>query len=216
MDLAFGTDTNAPFTYDKAEAANGRFVPLFEELLFELWKAIENIRNIAGGNPADDDRIYRLAEQLGFMLRSRRQNALLGREELAAATAMGWLELTLSANTPVVVDLRAQATSPADRLRLIGERVGLAPHSRASSFFAMAQELSLLLRVLEAGYVTNAGESWLLYANAVPPGLPPLPVAPLGVESRRVITEWAAASGRELKQRALPVRVQAITQTSSR
>lgn len=209
MDLAHGTDANAPYPYDKAEASNRGFVTVFEELLFELWRAIENVRNLVAGNTTDDDRIYRLAEQLGFMLRSRRIDAVLGREELAATTAMGWVELTVSSNTSVVRDLRAEATSSADRLRIIGERVRLAPHSRASSFFAMATELSLLLRALEAGWVTGNGQAWLLYQTTPPPGTPPLPPGqrPLGAEVRRVITEWAAASGHDLKQRAVPVTV---------
>jgi len=209
MDLAHGTDGNAPYPYDKAEVANRTFVGLFEELLFELWRAIENIRNLVAGNTTDDDRIYRLAEQLGFMLRSRRLNALLGREELAATTAMGWVELTVASNTPVVVDLRAQGASAADRLKVIGERVRLLPHTRTASFLAMAADLSLLLRALEAGWVTDNGRSWLLYQSVTPPGVPPLPpgVTPLGTEVRRVITEWAAAAGRDLKARAVPVTV---------
>jgi hypothetical protein len=32
-------------------------------------------------------------------------------------------------------------------------------------------------------------------------------VNPLGTEVRRIITEWAAASGRDLKQRAVPIKV---------
>lgn len=210
MDLAFGTDANAPFVFDKAEASNKTFVQLFEELLYELWRAIENIRNMVAGNTTDDDRIYRLSEQLGFMLRSRRINGLLAREELAATTAMGWVELAVSSNTPLVLDLRAQAASAADRLRVIGERVGLLPHSRANSFFSMAAELSLLLRALEAGWVTDSSRSWLLYQSTTPPGVtPPLPptVNPLGTEVRRVITEWAAASGHDVKSRAVPVAV---------
>jgi hypothetical protein len=209
MDLAHGTDANGPYPYDKAEAANRGFVKVFEELLFELWRAIENVRNLVAGNTTDDDRIYRLSEQLGFMLRSRRIGAVLGREELSATTAMGWVELTVSSNTSVVRDLRAEATSSADRLRVIGERVRLMPHSRASSFFAMAVELSLLLRALEAGWVTSSGQAWLLYQTSAPAGTPPLPPGqrPLGSEVRRVITEWAAASGRDLKQRAVPITV---------
>jgi hypothetical protein len=214
MDLAFGTDANAPYVFDKAEASNRTFVQLFEELLFELWRAVENIRNLVAGNQTDDDRIYRLAEQIGFMLRSRRINQLLGREELAATTAMGWAELTVSSNTPVVNDLRAQAASAADRLRVIGERVGLLPHSRANSFFSMAADLSLLLRALEAGWVTDSSQSWLLYQTVTPPGVTPPPpgINPLGTEVRRVITEWAAASGRDLKSRAVPITVIPATQ----
>lgn len=201
MDVSFGDENNAPFVYDKADAANRSFPPLFEELLFELWKAMENIRNIAGANAADDDRIYRLAEQLSFMLRSRRQARSLDREELAAATAMGWLELTLAMNTPVVTDLRAEATSAGDRLRIIGERVGLAPHTKAASFFSMAAEMSVLLRYLEAQMVTGPDRSPLLYEMTRPA---------IGIESRRVLTEWSAASGRDLKanKSAVPIQQQ--------
>jgi hypothetical protein len=209
MDLAFGTDDNRPFAYDKAVTANGSFVQLLEDLLYELWQAIENIRNSSGPNAADDDRIFRLTEQLQFILRSRRQNQLLAREELAAATVLGWLELTLNANTAVVADLRAQATSPADRLKIIGQRVDMAPHSRSASFFSMASEFSLLMRTIEAGFVSGPQFAWLLYSTAAPAGVV-LPVgapAPLGAESRRVITEWSAATGKELKKRALPVEV---------
>lgn len=212
MDLAFGTDANAPYPYDKAQDANKTFVQLFEELLFELWRAIENIRNLVANNTTDDDRIYRLSQELGFILRSRRINGLLAREELAAVTAMGWVELTVSSSTPVVTDLRAQAASPADRLKAIGERVQLMPHSRADSFFAMDAQLSLLLRALEAGWVTDSGTSWLLYQSVVPTGvtLPPN-TSPLGTEVRRVITEWAAASGHDLKSRAVPITVMPAT-----
>jgi hypothetical protein len=197
MDLAHGTEANTPYPYEKAAAANTTFVALLEELLFELWKAIENVRNLVGANQTDDDRIFRLAEQLAFMLRSRRQNALLGWTELVAATAMGWLDLTLSSDNPVIRDLRADATNAADRLRIIGTRVGLPAHSKAASFFSMSAELSLLLRTLEARAVQDETQSWLLYRDN--------PAPAIGAQVRRVITEWSAASGRSLKDRARPV-----------
>jgi hypothetical protein len=202
MDLAHGTESNAPYPYEKAETANRTFVPLFEELLYELWKAIENVRNLVGPNQSDDDRIFRLAEQLAFILRSRRQNGLLGREELAAVTTMGWYDLTLSTNNPVIRDLRADAPNQSDRLRIIGERVGLAPHSKAASFFSMAEELSLFLRTLEARAVGDATQSWILYREA--------PAPAIGAAVRRVITEWSAASGQDLKARARPAAVRSV------
>jgi hypothetical protein len=206
MDLAFGDEDNKPFTYDKASVANSTFVKLFEELLFEIWQAMTNTRNTSGANVADNDRIYRLAEQLTFILRARRQNQLLAREELAATTVLGWAELTLSTNTPLVLDLRAQATSAADRLRIIGERVGISPHSRSASFFAMASDLSLFLRTLEAGFVTGPQFAWLFYAETAPAPLPAGATLLTG-SARRIITEWSAATGRDLKQRVLDVRV---------
>ena len=199
LDLAFGADDNRPPAYDRADASNGSFVRLFEELLYELWRAIANMNNFAGENQADDDRIFRLAEQLEEILRSRRQVQLLGREELAASTVLGWIELTLSMDTPVVLDLRAEATSASDRLQLIAQRVGMAPHSKSAAFFSMAQELSDFLRVIESGIVADPGLAQILYLPA-PAGI--------GVQTRRVITEWAAATGKDLKLNARPVPIQ--------
>lgn len=206
MDLAFGDEDNAPVRYVKASTANTSFVALFEELLHEIWQSITNTRNVAGTNTADDDRIFRLSQQLTFVLRARRQNQYLAREELVAVTALGWVELTLSTNTPVVIDLKAQATSASDRLRIIGERVGLAPHSRSGSFFAMASDLSVLLRAIEANYVTGPDRAWLYYADQPPEPLPQ-GARLLTSHARRIITEWSAATGRDLKQRSSDVRV---------
>lgn len=204
LDLAFGNEDNGAPVYDKAHAANTGFAPLFEELLFELWQAMSNERNFAGSNQADDDRIFRISEQLKFVLTSRRQQGLLRREELAAATALGWAELTVSFDTPLALDLGANASSPANRLRIMGERVGLAAHSKSAAFFSMAAELSKFLRVIESGIVSGPDKTWVLYA-AQPAG-PNEPV-PIGTETRRVITEWSAATGKNLKERSKPVDV---------
>lgn len=178
MDLAFGDESNAPVGYHKAESANREFTQVFEELLTELSRAIES-------DAPDDERIFRLSEGLGSMLRARRREHFLDREELAAATVTGWLDLTLAANTSLVTDLRATATSPAERLRLIGDRVGLAPHSRAAAFFSMATDLSVLLRVLEGGEIAGPEQAPLFYEESRPA---------IGIEARRVIAGWQAAS----------------------
>ena len=204
LDLAFGAEDNSAPVFDRSATANTSFPALFEELLFELWQAISNQRNFAGVNQSDDDRIFRIAEQLRFVLRSRRQNDMLRREELAAATALGWAELTFAFDSPVVKDLGADASSPGDRLRIVGERVGLPSHSKAAAFFSMASEISILMRVIEAGLVSDTTKAWLLYATTPVPGPNQ---APFGAESRRVITEWAAASGKNLKERSRPVDV---------
>jgi hypothetical protein len=201
LDLAFGSDDNRPPAYEKAEATNSSFIRLFEELLMELWRAMANIQNFAGENEADNDRIYRLTEELAEVLRSRRQFQLLAREELAAATVLGWVELTLSADTPVVLDLRAQATNHADRLQLMGQRVGMSPHSKASCFFSMAAELSDFLRVIETGVITGPNLAPLLYQQAAPA---------IGIQTRRVITEWAAATGKNLKRGLKPIDVRTV------
>jgi hypothetical protein len=206
LDLAFGTDDNRPPVYDKANAANTGFVRLFEELLYELWQAITNVRNIAGTNASDDDRIFRIAEELAYVLISRRQKSTLKREELAASVALGWAQLTVSINSSVVSDLSATATNPATRLQLIGERVGLPAHSKSSAFFSMADDLSILLTTIESGVVNGPEYAWILYLEQPPTGET---IKPVGEEARRVITEWAAATGKDLKARAKPLEISA-------
>lgn len=198
LDLAFGSEDNRPPVYNKATAANTGFVRLFEELLYELWQALANLKNISGVNVADNDRIYRIAEELQFLLRSRRQNQLLAREELAAAMVLGWVDLTLATDTPVVQDLKANATAPANRLKLIGERVGLPAHGKSGEFFSMASELSLFLRTLESNIISGPSTVQVLYT----------PATPVGDATHRVITEWSSATGKDLKSRARPVETQ--------
>ena len=207
LDLAFGTDDNRPPVYDKANAANTNFIALFEELLFELWQAMTNVRNSSGVNSSDDDRIFRIAEELQFTLRSRRLNHLLAREELVAATALGWTELTFSADTPVVVDLAAEATNASDRCQNVGKRVNLAAHSKSAAFFSMSADLSLFLRTVEARLVTRPEFAWVLYLENKPLGALADDPVPIGASSRRVITEWGAATGKDLKARGKPVEV---------
>ena len=204
LDLSFGTEDEGAPAYEKAAAANTGFTALFEELLFELWQAISNERNLVGVNKSDNDRIFRIAEQLKYVLMSRRQKGMLRREELAAVTALGWAELTVAFDSPIVQDLVAQGSSAGERLRLMGERVGMKPHSKSAAFFSMASEISILLRMIEAGTVRDANLAWLLYAL---PSSPTQTPRPIGVETRRVITEWAAASGKNLKETSRPTEV---------
>ncbi|MFC3816725.1 hypothetical protein [Lysobacter sp. GCM10012299] len=196
MDLAHGTPDNGPAEYVKATAANTDFVRLFEELLYELWRAISNINNQVAGNETDKDRIFRIAQELQYVLRSRRLGEMLDREELAAATVLGWVELTVSNDNFVVADLKAQSTSSANRLRMIGSRVGLPAHSKSAALLSMSEHISFLLRTIESAVITESNVT-MLYQ----------PGTGLGEATRRVITEWSAATGKDLKARAKPVDV---------
>ena len=193
MDLAFGTEDNRQPDYAKASATNTDFVRLFEELLYELWRAIANINNLVAGNETDQDRIFRIAEELQYVLRSRRLGEMLDREELAAATVLGWIELTLGSDNFVVTDLKAQSTSSANRLKLIGNRVGLPAHSKSAALLSMSEDISILLRTIESAVITQ-----VTVATLYQPGT-------IGDATRRVITEWSAATGKDLKARAKPV-----------
>ncbi len=212
MDLAFGGEDNRPFTYDKAVAANNSFVRLFEELLYEVWQAIMNVKNFSGVNSSDQDRIFAITQELKFILGSRRLSAQLAREELAAATALSWLYFTLDTNSAIVEDLRATATNASDRLKLIGAKVGLPAHSKASSLLAMADDLSLLLRTIESNLIPSPDFAYVLYQDGF---FPNSTVKLLGSTCRRIITEWSAATGRDLKSRKAPMEVRPRTSQPS-
>ena len=126
-------------------------------------------------------------------------------EELSAATAMGWVELTArvehaGGGRPA----RAGDQRRRDRLRIIGERVRLLPHSRAELVLRHGGR-ALTAPARAGGRLGDrtTARAWLLYHSVVPPGR--------AAASRRIdparrarcagcITEWAAASGRDLKQ----------------
>jgi len=60
----------------------------------------------------------------------------------------------------------------------------------------------VFLRTIESGLVAGPEFAWLLYLEQPPMGST---ATPIGAESRRVITEWAAATGKDLKARGKPV-----------
>lgn len=195
LDLNHGTDDNRPYPYPRASAANTEFSPKFEELLREVWRATENARNSAGKNDTDISMIANLARAIFDMLRVRRQEGVgnLARDELFHVSTMGWFHLTLSFNTPIVRSLGAEATSPAERLQKIGDRVGLPAHSRSDSYFHLAADMSLILREMEMGTFNDA-------TNGVPAlfQLEPTPSV-FQAAMQGIITHWTIATGRDLK-----------------
>ena len=197
FDLNHGTDDNRPYPYPRAAAANTDFASTFEELLREVWRAIENVRNQVGANQTDISTIANLARQIFDMLRVRRQEQVgnLARDELFHVSTMSWLHLTLSFNTPIVRDLKADATSPAERLQKIGERVGLAAHSRTDSYIQLSTAMSLILRELELGTFNDAATGAPALFQPSTPAAP----NPFQEAMQQIITHWTIATGRDLK-----------------
>ena len=197
FDLNHGTDDNRPYPYPRAAAANTDFASTFEELLREVWRAIENVRNQVGANQTDIATIANLARQIFDMLRVRRQEHVgnLARDELFHVSTMSWLHLTLSFNTPIVRDLKADATSPAERLQKIGERVGLAAHSRSDSYIQLSTAMSLILRELELGTFNDAATGAPALFQPSTPATP----NPFQEAMQQIITHWTIATGRDLK-----------------
>ena len=173
MDLNHGTDDSKPYPYVKAEAANSEFVSTFEELLREVWIGIENFNNTSGANPKDDAKIADLAKKLHDMLITRRETGNLSREEFVFVSWMSWFHLTVDSDLPIILDLRAQAASPEQRLFKIAQRVGLPAHGLSNNYFDIADSISLILILIETGIFNRAVAAPALYTPA-PGGAGPM------------------------------------------
>ena len=160
-----------------------------------------NAANTSGPNTTDKSVIAELARRLREMLSERRRNGTLSREEFVSVAAMSWFHLTLSSNTPLIVDLKADASTPEERLRRLGERVGVGTHSRSRAFFTLAEPLSRLLTLVEQGKFDAPADVVNLYDPNAPP-----PNNFVGT-TLTILHHWSAATGRDLK--AAPVAMRA-------
>jgi hypothetical protein len=202
MDLNHGADGGRTYPYEKPPVANRDFVATIEELLRLVWRAIENETNTSGPRETDPEAIADCALRLQNMLNARRGGAATGlslaRDEFVHVSTLAWFHLTVEADTAVVLDLRAGGPSEEERLRLIGERVGVPAHGRSHSYFQIAGAISILLTEIELGAYSTAALARNLYI--FPPGGNPIRDNVL-----RVIDHWSMITGRDLKASAITV-----------
>ena len=191
MDLNHGTTDNRPYPYEKSDSSNAGFVTTFESLLREIWRGYINASNTSGPNTTDKSVLAELCRRLREMMSERRRNGNLSREEFVSVAAMSWFHLTLSSNTPVLVDLKADAATPEERLRRLGERVGVGTHSRSRSFFTLAEPLSRLLSLIEASKYDAAADVEGLYDPNFPGNITS--------DTLAILHHWSVATGRDLK-----------------
>jgi hypothetical protein len=187
MDLNHGTEDGRPYQFVKPDVSNRDFSVAFESLLGEVWKGYINRNNFVAANATDDNAIDELVRRLQEMLNARRQFGNLAREEFDAVATLSWFFLTIAYDTAIVRDLDATAFGVADRLRLIGQRVGVAPHARADSYFQLAAPMSVILRAIEQDAIPAAGGAPSLYSGIYQPWM------------LQIITHWSVATGRNLK-----------------
>jgi hypothetical protein len=185
----------------KADVGNGvntGFREKWSELLRQLWLGIEHSRNQVGANATDKEYVALLCQAIDDMLGMRRLGGRLAREEFSIVTTMSWFHLTVEFDTPIVVDLHATATSPAERLAKIGQQVGMAPAVRARELFELAEPMSSLLWAIEMGFFNTGLTAESLY---MPPGGPGTPPSALNQEVNRIIDLWQSATGERVKDR---------------
>ncbi len=181
---------------DIGSGVNADFRTKWTELLRQVWLGIENSRNETGPNATDREYVAFLATAIKDMLNKRRRGGQLAREEFVHVSTMAWFHLTLESDTPIVRDLKAEATSAADRLAKIAQRVGMQPAARARELFELAELMSALLRAIELGSFDTGEEAETLYiplANGTN--------AQLIRDMNRIIDLWQSATGDRVKDR---------------
>jgi hypothetical protein len=203
MDLNHGTEDGRPYPYIKADIANRDFSVVFEALLREVWKGYANRNNWINTNTTDPNAINELVRRLREMMNARRLDGSLAREEFDAVATLSWFFLAVAYDTRIVRDMNAQAVGAADRLRLIGERVGVPAHARTDSYFQLAAPLSVILRAIEQDGIAAAGGAQSLYAGIYQDAM------------TQIITHWAIATGRDLKDVAAPQTTGAVLQATA-
>ena len=170
---------------------NTAFRTTWSELLRQVWLGIENRNNQVGANATDDAYLLLLCNAIRDMLAMRRRSGALAREEFATVALMSWLTVTVAADTPIVVALNAQASSPADRLAIIAQRVGMKPAPRSRELFELAELMSLILRMIEAnGFTTSANVA--LFYN---------PTTTVFATMNRIVDLWQSATSERVKER---------------
>jgi hypothetical protein len=191
MDLDHGGHDGRPVPYAKVGAANIGFVAALESFMGECWQGYVNRMNSSGENTADPSSISNRADIVSTGLRVRRRGGNLAVEEYVITAMLSWFHLTLEWDNPIIQDLKANASHPAERLRKIGERVGIAPHPRSRDLMEMAQEASTILRFVELEEFSTDTKAEALYAN---PG-------PIRDDMLKLINHWSLATGRNVKVR---------------
>jgi hypothetical protein len=185
-----------PWKRDVGAGSNARFFDLWEEMLRQVWQGILNDRNQGGPNATDRSYIAYLCQSLSEMLTMRRRGGMLAQEEFAYVAMLSWFHLTVEYDTPVVMDLKAEAGAngnAADRLAAIGARVGITPPRETRELFELAGLLSPLMWFIENGAFNAEPDAEMLYHS----NLVPNPV--VADAMIRIIDLWQSATGTRIK-----------------
>jgi hypothetical protein len=202
---AFGLDLPHPVTGPHAQAAwksnvaNTLFRERWSELLRQVWTALENRRNSAGANPADDNYIALLCQSLDDMLGARRQGGLLAREEFAAVATLDWLHLTVRGPNQVIAALDCAANTPEDRLQRLASKVGMKASRVSRELFDLADRVSNLLWSIEAGTFNTGTAARAFFDPTI------VPTPPVQADINLIIDLWQSATGDPVKTRQVTI-----------
>ncbi|GLY43094.1 hypothetical protein Amsp01_091170 [Amycolatopsis sp. NBRC 101858] len=180
--LADWKDLTGPVNHD--------FRQKWSELLRQIWIGVENRANNSGANPTDPSYIALLSRALKDLLGNRRRGGALAREEFAYVTMLNWFHLTVDSDTSLIVDLQAQASSAADRLGALGQKVGITPALRSRELFDLAEPMSTLLRGIELGLFDTESTAATLFTGGTN----------IFRDVLDTINNWQSATGERVKE----------------
>jgi len=200
LDISHAQEAAAKHPYEKPAAANRDFIVTFEAFAREVWRGIINAKNTSGANDTDAAVIATLARRVYDMMATRRL-ARKEREEFRAVAVMAWLHLAVMYDSPAVVDLKATASSPEQRLAKMAERVGMRVHPKAKPLFDLAQPFSSLMQQIETGRFNDPAIAKLLITLG----------NDLELNAEKVIDQYALATGRDVKAQVVTVSERAKT-----
>jgi hypothetical protein len=178
---------------------NHDFRQKWSEFLRQVWIGVENRRNESGANPTDASYIALLARALKDLLGNRRRGGALAREEFAYVTMLNWFHLTVDTDTSLVRDLQAEASSAADRLGALGQKVGITPALRSRELFDLAEPMSTLLRGIELGLFDTEETAKTLFTDG----------SNVFRDVLETINNWQSATGERVKES--PARQQLVS-----
>jgi hypothetical protein len=169
---------------------NQDFRQKWSEFLRQVWIGVENRDNESGANPTDASYIALLARAIKDLLGNRRRGGALAREEFAYVTMLNWFHLTVDTDTSLIVDLQAQASSTADRLGALGQKVGITPALRSRELFDLAEPMSTLLRGIELGLFDTEETAKTLFTDG----------SNIFRDVLDTINNWQSATGERVKE----------------
>ena len=188
----WGSSSDSQWKSDVGAGVNTDFREKWTELLRQVWLGIEHGTNTSGSKPTDPTFLVLLCEALRDMMNNRRRSGQLAREELSCVNTMGWFHLTVNTNTPIVEDLKAVASSPADRLAAIGQRVGMKPAARSRELLQLAEPMSRILRAIELRTFDTPGAAEQLFKDPT-----------ISRDMTNLIDNWQSATGERVKGQAV-------------
>lgn len=188
----WGSSSDTVWKTDIGPGVNTDFREKWTELLRQVWLGIEHKANGIGPKPTDPTFLVLLCEALRDMMNNRRRGGQIAREEYAYVTAMSWFHLTIRTNTPIVQDLQAVASSPADRLAAIGHRVGMNPAARSRELLELATPTSRVLRAIELRIFDTPSAAEQLFNDPA-----------LSRDMANIIDNWQSATGERVKGQAV-------------